>query len=186
MRYSARTLVIAFLMFGCAGAVQAQAGQVTITYTLTRLSTIASNQFAIWVEDADGRFLRTLFVTDFTGRRAGWSRRPQTIPNWLQAAGVRNTPQRDIDAVSGATPSSGTHSVVWDLKDRDGKSVAPGTYRYRIEGNISWDNTVMWSGTIEVGADRETSRATVVYNPPGAEAMGTLISEVTALYEPSP
>lgn len=160
-------------------------GRVTISYTLTRLSRIASNQLAIWIEDADGRYVRTLFVTDFTGRRAGWKRRPQTLPTWLQMAGVKEARQSDIDSISAATPASGGHTAVWDLEDRHGKAVAPGTYRYRIEANISWENTAMWTGTIEVGGGRTTSRAGVVYTPRDAEKLGTLISEVSALYEPA-
>ncbi|MBN1838138.1 MAG: DUF2271 domain-containing protein [Spirochaetales bacterium] len=190
MGRNARILSLGLALLACASTIGAQpaeaAGRVTITYTLNRLSRIASNQLAIWIEDANGRFLRTLMVTDFAGRDAGWKRRPQTLVRWRQAAEMVALAQREIDAVSAATPPSGTHSVDWDLRDRDGRAVPQGTYRYRIDGNISWDTTVMWTGTIEVGGGPQTSRAAALYSPAGAEAAGALISEVSALYEPGP
>lgn len=189
MRSIGRVVATVFLVFLSATVVRAQApgaaGRVTITYTLTRMSRIASNQYAIWIEDEKGEFLRTLFVTDFTGRRAGWKRRPQVIPTWIRAADVKNAPQSDVDAVSGATPGNGTLAVTWDLKDRSGQAVAPGTYRYLIEGNISWENTVLWTGTIRVGGGCESSQASAAYTPEGAETLGSPITGVSAVYEPA-
>ncbi|MCU0693143.1 MAG: DUF2271 domain-containing protein [Polyangiaceae bacterium] len=86
--------------------------------------------------------------------------------------------------MSGATPPNGVQTVVWDLTDRAGKGVAPGTYRYRIEGNISWANTVLWTGVIRLGGARESSTASAVWSPPEAANLGGLISAVTALSEP--
>ncbi len=100
---------------------------------------------------------------------------------------MKNSPQEDIDAVSGATPQSGTLSVAWDMKDATGKAIVAGVYVYRIEGSLSWENTVLWTGKIRVGAAKETSRATVSYFPEGADKLGmTLISDVSAIYEPNP
>ena len=190
MRRNIRILTLGLVLLACASTLGAQSveatGRVTITYTFNRLPRIASNQLAIWIEDADGEFLRTLMVTDFAGRKAGWKRRPQTLVRWRQAAGVEALPKREIDAVSAATPPSGTHSVDWDLRDRDGRGVPRGTYRYRVEGNIYWDSTVLWTGTIEVGGGSQTSRGAAVYSPAGTEAAGALISEVSALYQPGP
>lgn len=179
-------LLVALVVAGSAavGRAEGAGGRVTIGYTVTRARQIASDQFAVWIEDAKGQFVRTLFATDFVARRSGWKRRPATTPTWVAAAAVKDTPQGAIDAVSGATPGSGAHTVVWDLKDRDGKPVAPGTYRYRIEGNISWANTVLWTGTIRVGGARESSTATAAYSPPEAAKLNSLISAVTATYEP--
>jgi len=77
--------------------------------------------------------------------------------------------QEEIDAVSGATPQSGTVTVVWDLTDRAGKPVPPGTYVYKIEGIIYWENRVLWEGRIDVGgAEETTSMADAIYYPPEA------------------
>jgi hypothetical protein len=159
-------------------------GRVTVTFTVNRSMKIASDQLAVWIEDEKGAFVRTLFVTDFTGRRSGWKARAQTVPTWVIASDAKNTARSEIDAVSGATPKNGSLSVVWDLKDRKGTTVPPGNYRYRIEGNISWENRVLWTGTVRVGAARDSTGATAVYSPPGAEKLGSFITEVSAVFEP--
>lgn len=110
-----RVLALALLALGCASVLQAQpaaGGRLTITYTLERQRQIASDQFAIWIEDEKGQYVRTLFATDFVSRRGGWKLRPQTTPTWVAAAGIANAPQSAIDAVSGATPARGLHTVV--------------------------------------------------------------------------
>jgi hypothetical protein len=156
----------------------------TVSFTLTRSRTIAGDQLAVWIEDEKGVFVRTLFVSNFVGKRAGWKIRPQTTPTWVAVADVKDTPQGEIDAVSGATPPTGPVSVVWDLMDSEGNRVPRGTYRYRIECNISWENTVLWTGTIGAGGGSESTRATAVYSPAGAEKLGTPITAVSAAYEP--
>lgn len=175
-------VLVAALPLGAQGA--SPSGSVTVTFALTRSRQIASDQLAVWIEDAKGAFVKTLFVSGFAGKRAGWKLRPQTLPTWVVAADVKNTPQSDIDAVSGATPPTGPVSYVWDLTDGKGKIVPAGTYRYRIECNISWENTVLWTGTIEVGDARASSAATAVYTPAEAEKLVAPIKDVSAVYDP--
>jgi hypothetical protein len=145
---------------------------------------IASNQYAIWIEDGRGGFVRSLFATDFVARRAGWKKRPQTVPTWIKAANVPNLSQGDIDAVRGPTPGNGIHTVVWDLRDAAGRLVPPGTYVYRIEGSIFWDSRVLWSGRITIGDRAQTSLAEAAYSPPGAAKEARLISQESAQYTP--
>jgi hypothetical protein len=182
--------IVLALIFAGGAALHAQAasptGSVVVTFTVTRSHTIASDQWAAWIEDEKGAFVRTLFVTNFLGRRAGWRIRPQLTPTWVVASNVRNTAPAEIDAVSGATPRDGTVSVTWDLRDREGKVVPLGTYRYRVEGNMFWENTVLWTGTIRVGGDPDSTQATAVYSPPEAKDLGPLITAVGAVYAPAP
>lgn len=67
---------------------------------------IASSQYAIWVEDAAGKPVRTLFVTRFTATR-GFSERPDAVPSWVARFNPSQMTSAQIDAVSGATPSNG-------------------------------------------------------------------------------
>jgi hypothetical protein len=183
-----KTSLVLYLMLVIAAFSFAQqvgaSGSVSISYKLSRLFKIASNQYAIWIETDSGSFLRTLMVTNFTAKKGGWKIRPQSIPRWVKSANVANLKQGEVDAVSGPTQSSGSYSAVWDLKDSKGKTVPPGTYKYLVEGSISWDKEVLWSGTIVIGGPPQISQATATYKPDDAQRSGTLILEVTASYTP--
>lgn len=162
----------------------AASGEVTIRYTFSRLFRVASNQYAIWIEDENGVFVRTLFATSYVAKRAGWKVRPQAVPTWIDAAGIKGLPQKEVDAVSGATPANGSHQVVWDLRDSRGRLVSPGTYRYRVEGNLFWENRVLWTGEIVVGSHPQSTVAQPVYSPAEAQNLDRMLSEVTATYTP--
>ena len=175
------------LMLGGAGLSMAQAlsGTVTVSYTVSRIPGSASNQWAVWIEDGAGKFVKTLFVTDYMAREQGWKVRTQSLVNWVKAANVPDLPQSALDAVSGATPASGPHSAVWDLTDAAGRPVPAGVYGYRVEASLLRDNTAMFTGKIKIGGEKETSKAEVRYFPAGADTLGrVLISEVSAVFEP--
>ncbi|MFA6471075.1 MAG: DUF2271 domain-containing protein [Candidatus Latescibacterota bacterium] len=160
-------------------------GKVTVNYTYTKIRGFASNQFAIWIEDETGRYVRTLFVTNYTARKDGWKKRQQSLVNWVKASDIKNLTKERIDAMSGATPKPGRLSVVWDMKDSSGRTVAPGVYIYKIEGCLFWKKNEVWTGKITVGGAAATSQAQVSYYPEGAEKSGkVLITGVSAAYEP--
>ena len=83
----------------------------------------APPQFALWIEDMDGKFIKTLFVTSRTAL-ADWRkapgddtpkdelRRSESLPLWTHrstgtAADHWDGPLPGVDAVSSATPKSG-------------------------------------------------------------------------------
>jgi hypothetical protein len=183
-RYALGAALIFFVTLGCHAQSPVPTGSVTVSYTLSRLTRIASNQYAIWIEDEKGSFVRTLFATNFVAKKAGWKNRPQTVPTWIRAAGVGDLPQKELDAISGATPGSGSYKVDWDLRDSKGQLVASGRYRYLIEGNIYWEKRVVWSGIIAVGNQAQLSQAAPVYSPNESQLSGMLISNVSATYTP--
>jgi len=166
------------------GQSQAPTGGVSISFRFSSLARMASNQYAIWIEDENGGFVRTVFVTDFVARRGGWRFRPQALPRWTNAAHVGDVSPSEIDAMSGATPDDGSYRVSWDLRDLRGKVVPSGTYRYLIEANIYWENRVLWSGTLQIGNGPQESHATATFSSPDAEQMGAVISDVAASYMP--
>ena len=166
---------------------QAAKGMVTINFTLSRVSGPGSNQYAVWIEDEAGRYVTTLFVTDYMTRRQGWKVRQQSLMNWVRAVDPNNMPQQDIDAMSSATPQAGTQTVEWDLTDASGKTVNAGVYVYWIEACLLMENNVLWTGEIRVGGARQTSQPTVSYYHETAENLErTLISDISIVYEPSP
>ena len=177
---------VLFLALGAAACLaQPVPGTVTITYTLHRIPRIASNQLAVWIEDSEGRFVRTLFATDFMARRQGFRKRPQVCPEWVKAARPDRLSPAEIDAVSGATQKPGWISLTWVCTSADGALVAPGVYLYKVEGNIYYEKRVLWSGRILIGASPSDSVAAPAYLPDAsAVEEGRLVENVSARFQP--
>lgn len=176
-------LACALLLATAAVAGAAAQGAVSISFDLERIGAIASNQYAVWIEDSSGKYVRTLSATRFAAT-GGLAKRPATLPTWATASNWVNSPS-DVDAVSTATPGSGSITVVWDCKDNKGQPVPAGTYVYKVEGNNFWANGFVWSGTIVVGQGANLSAATVKYLPDkeAATEKGMLITNVQASYK---
>jgi hypothetical protein len=176
------------LLICCAGiplsAGGGSPGSVTIGYELHRIQKMASNQLAVWIEDGSGTYVKTLYATRFTAE-GGFRRRPQSLPEWVGVSNWENASSADVDAVSGATQKAGAAELVWDCTDRYGKPVAAGTYVYKIEGIISWEKRVVWSGRIEVGGARNSSVAQAEYFPAGEAEKDVLLEKVQAHYKPA-
>lgn len=180
----ALALLLAAAAAFAAGAGGQTSGTVTISYDLYRMPTIASNQMAVWIEDGGGKFVKTLYVTWFTGK-GGYERRPDCLPLWRKAAGVDGPPTTEVDAVTRATQHPGRRSLVWDCTDAAGRPVAPGRYIYKVEGTIFWAKEILWTGEITVGERSAASRAVAGYLPPDAPGGDPMIAEVTAAFTPS-
>jgi len=96
--------------------------------SVTATSTAPGGQYApknidaIWIEDGNGNFVKTI------GRWAGT--RIQYLLAWRGKAGTN-----DMDAVSGATRTSHQQPLVakWNLRDRNNNVVPDGTYVVRME-----------------------------------------------------
>ena len=137
--------------------------------------------FAIWAEDLDGNYLKTLFVTrsiatgifnygpkDSTSwdNKPGWQVRPATLPYWLhkrsEALGtpLLPTPQQPLtDAYSGATPKT-------DFSYRFTEKALPATkFRILMEINQPWDWNEHWTNTLYDDPQYRTScQPSLVYS----------------------
>lgn len=115
--------------------------------------------FAVWLADANGKFLETLYVSESIGKgvfprvdrkkgawQAGAIQRPAALPYWahrrnvLNEFGTYNPTQAhpEMDGNTGATPQS---SFVLNLKSS--KSLT-GSYMVFVELNQSWDWNEFW------------------------------------------
>ena len=117
---------------------------ISINFDFARKFGLASNQFAVWVENENGMLVKNLFVTDFTAGK-GWEKRPESLPLWRKA--VKDV---DIDGISSATPKSGNIQLEWDIKNEDGEPVGKGIYKVFIEANIKWENSVLFICEIKI------------------------------------
>jgi len=84
------------------------------------------NILAIWVEDSNGKFVKTLLVN---ARRYNYY-----LTAWQSVTSAAESRFNSVDAITGATNMShGTRSCTWDGTDFNGKLVADGTYKLCME-----------------------------------------------------
>ncbi len=99
-------------------------------------------QFAVWLEDSDGNFVRTLYVTERASRK-NWimspkEGRPESLPVWYSASkqeigsskAASSDEGQQLDAVTGATPKGG---IIFAAEIEDA------SYIIRAEFNTSFD-----------------------------------------------
>ncbi|MDR0198024.1 MAG: DUF2271 domain-containing protein [Oscillospiraceae bacterium] len=146
-------------------------GGVIIEFNYVKQSGWASNQFAVWVEDADGNLIKTLYATRYTAK-GGYADRPDSIPDWVKKSGIDTMDAPEVDAVSGATPKTGGLSYTWDLTDDSGNAVGAGEYAFFVEGSLRWKNRVVYSGVIKTDGEEVTVEAKAEYFYEASEEYG--------------
>ena len=137
-------------------------GSLEISFNYTKQVGPGSNQYAVWVENAQGEVVKTLFVTEFSAKgrsrdgskpQRGYTFRTSCVPTWVQHVDANSLSDDQLDAFTGATPAeSGVQTFTWDFTDQAGKVVPKGTYRFYVEATYSGPAVVTYSGTVEFGA----------------------------------
>ena len=145
-----RTIIIALLASMMMLPIAAKSVELSFNYQ--KQSGAGSNQWAVWIENAEGKVVRTLTVTSFTskgrGGRRGYTFRPTCVPTWVKNAKAEEMTDEQIDAVTGATPSqSGIQTYTWDFKDADGKEVPAGDYKICFEATLYFNSIILYSGS---------------------------------------
>jgi tetratricopeptide (TPR) repeat protein len=82
-------------------------------------------QTAVWIEDKVGNFVKTIYVSGFSGHV---KEREVRLSKWANSSKFV-----DVDAVTGASINVGHHIYVWDLKDSLGRRVTAGEYVVKVE-----------------------------------------------------
>lgn len=141
---------------------QAGASKATVAFDFKRLSGLASNQFAVWVEDASGAYVKTLFVTGFTAKK-GWKTRPEALPQWVKAAGAPTLSGAELDAISGPTPKSSKPRYSWEFTDKSGTRVPDGEYAIVVEASLRWANRLVATRKVRVGGPPSPGPFELVY-----------------------
>jgi hypothetical protein len=140
---------------------------------------IGSSQYAFWIEDMDGNYVDTLYVTQWTAQ-GGYRRRPTSISQWVSASGLANMQQSEIDTISGATPRPGDYIVSWDFTDRNGNPVTGTQYRYFIEATMNFNDHALFTGIITIG-EALAYNPTPIFNPPDT-GLHNMITNVRVVY----
>jgi thiamine biosynthesis lipoprotein len=120
---------------------------------------------AIWIEDKDGKAVRTLSVWGNSSRYL------KDLNTWWKFAKDDATL---VNTVTRATRSPGKYEVVWDGKDDAGKAVGQGTFTVKVEVHREHGKHLTQSGKIECGKDdakatldknEETAATEIAYAP---------------------
>lgn len=84
------------------------------------------NCLAIWIEDSNGKFVKTIAVNA--------ARYQIYLTSWKNSTSAVGSTFNKVDAVTGATNRNhGTRNSTWDGTDFNGKVVADGTYKVCME-----------------------------------------------------
>jgi len=108
-------------------------------------------QTAVWIEDKNGKFIKTLYVSGFSGyvkEKQLW------LKKWAESSKYVDT-----DAITAASIDVGHHIYLWELKDHTGKKVKPGEYVVKVEVS-SWPSMKyqLVSAAIKIGGKGDKSR----------------------------
>ena len=155
------------------GAQEPARGEAVVSFDYEKQPGMASNQFAVWVEDMDGKLVKTLYATKFTAN-GGYKNRPDSIAAWVEKSGLASMAQAEVDAVTGATPKAGALSYAWDLTDNKGGPAPTGTYRFYVEGTLRWKNSVLYKGQIDIFSSPTTANAKADYKYEASEKAAAL------------
>jgi len=125
--------------------------QVTIALTLPTPTTgraIRRPYVAVWIEDADGKAVRTLAVW---GNSSKWI---NTLTAWWK---IGRADAELVKAVSRATRAPGKYELVWDGKDDKGNALPQGTYTVKVEVHREHGKHLQQSGKIDCKGEDATA-----------------------------
>jgi hypothetical protein len=177
------TLALAVLL-GASGSPGAElvTGTLEIRYHLAPASAEdlqPSYQTTIWLEDAEGKLVRSLLVSEWLA----WSGHNSKIvcPTWLAVADWENTPEEMFDAVTRPTPRLGDGALEVDLAPL---GLTPGRYRYGVETHIVEGYNIVFSGEIELGKGSAANRAERRFVPEPYPEGEEILTGVEARFQP--
>lgn len=120
-------LIPVSFLFACMLTAQT-AGTLTVSFTTSSAGGEYSprNVLAVWIEDDQGSFVKTLLVNA--------NRRETHLNNWQASTNAAGSEFNHTDAITGATnPNYGARTCSWDGTDISSQLVADGTYILKME-----------------------------------------------------
>ena len=144
-----------------------------------------SNQMAVWIEDENGYYVNSIFVTRLAANK-GYMFNPEVLPHWVGVSKWGTASEEEIAAVTGATLQPGDKVFTWDCTDYVGRPVLPGKYTYKIEGNMLFRNIVLYTGSLVLGEETDSSIASKeIFTSARADEAENFILDVSAKFKPA-
>jgi tetratricopeptide (TPR) repeat protein len=109
-------------------------------------------QTAVWIEAKDGGFVKTVYVSGFSGFA---KEKQANLSDWAKVSKFA-----DADAVTSASIDVGHHIYVWDLKDYKGNQVKAGDFVARVEVAY-WPSMEYQSVSANINIGKQNSKVVV-------------------------
>ena len=136
-------------------------------------------QFAVWLEDADGNYIKTIYVTGKASKKS-WvfspkEGRPESLPVWYnaskQGAGAAGSADdgQQLDAVTSATPKGG---VIFSTEIEDKSYIIKAEFNTSFDYNdfytkkstgVNGQPSVVYSAEIPEGFSKESGEIKLAF-----------------------
>jgi len=158
---------------------QAAAGTLSVRFFYDAPTTIdPTYHTAIWLEDAKGKMVTTLYVSQElsdTAYKVG-----RACPDWVKQANWSAVPPDDVAAVTAPTPNVGAGELTFDLGSF---GLAPGTYGFRFQMHVSDSYNVLHRGQFTVGGPSGVVKLETVYGPGKLDSTQQFVRDVEVRYQ---
>jgi hypothetical protein len=132
---------------------------------------------AIWLEDAAGKLVRTLYVSQELSDRE--YKLGTVCPDWVRQAKWEAAPADEVAAVTAPTPVLGESELTFDLAKL---GVAPGTYGFRFQMHVEEDFNVLYRGEVRVGGPTGEIALETVTGPGKPSTTDQFVRDLTVRY----
>lgn len=161
-------------------SVQTAGGTLEISFLFNKAEgVVPSYQIAVWLEDGEGKYVKTLFVSQFLSGSALVYE--GICPDWVKQAHWEKVEEKEFDAVTRPTPPMGANTLKFDCHQ---KEILLGTYRFCVQAHINEDYNILYRGKITVGQDASEGRAEAFYSPKKHPLASDILCNVRAKYVP--
>jgi hypothetical protein len=167
---------------GAAGAIQNSTAGGTIEVSFLYLKAegaVPSYQTAVWLESEEGRYIKTLFVSEYLS--IGGFNHEYVCPDWVKQSDWEKAEESEVDAATRPTPPIGSNTLRFDCRER---GIAPGKYRLCIQAHIVEGYNILYRARIVVGPDASESVPEVLHSPGKHAAASDILGGVKMRYLP--
>ncbi len=132
---------------------------------------------AIWLEDAKGTLVKTLYVSQELSDRE--HKLGTVCPDWANQAKWERAPTDEVAAVTAPTPVLGEGELEFDLAKL---GIVPGTYGFRFQMHVEEDYNVLYRGEVKVGGPAAEIKLETVTGPGKPSTTDQFIRDVVVRY----
>ncbi len=167
--------IAALFLIACGKETPKKAGLLAVSFRINEAvgDVQPSYQTVVWLETEEGGYVKTLFISEYLSY--GGYNDSTICPAWIKQADWEHAPETEYDARTQATPSTGEHSLIFDLGNED---IPPGPYIVCMQIHIIEDYNILYKGRVVIGGDDNETRAQSVYTPAPYEAAKNILTDV--------